>query len=69
MYWATVLLLIFTLIKGSVGMGAQRWVNLGFIKFQSSDLAKLFFPMFLSYYFLFLFCYSHKVYPHVRFWL
>jgi len=52
LYWATVLLLIFTLVKGSVGMGAQRWVNLGFIKFQSSDLAKLFFPMFLSYYFL-----------------
>jgi rod shape determining protein RodA len=52
MYWATILLLIFTLIKGSVGMGAQRWVNLGFVKFQSSDLAKLFFPMFLSYYFL-----------------
>lgn len=52
MYWGTILLLVFTLIKGSVGMGAQRWVNLGFIKFQSSDLAKLFFPMFLSYYFL-----------------
>jgi rod shape determining protein RodA len=52
LYWCTILLLIFTLIKGSVGMGAQRWVNLGFIKFQSSDLAKLFFPMFLSYYFL-----------------
>ncbi|MBI2344987.1 rod shape-determining protein RodA [Candidatus Dependentiae bacterium] len=52
LYWCTMILLIFTLIKGSVGMGAQRWVNLGFIKFQSSDLAKLFFPMFLSYYFL-----------------
>jgi len=52
LYWCTIALLIFTLIKGSVGMGAQRWVNLGFIKFQSSDLAKLFFPMFISYYFL-----------------
>lgn len=52
MYIATIGLLIFTLIKGSVGMGAQRWVNLGFIKFQSSDLAKLFFPMFVTYYFL-----------------
>lgn len=52
LYWCTILLLIFTLFKGSVGMGAQRWVNLGFIKFQSSDLAKLFFPMFLTYYFL-----------------
>jgi rod shape determining protein RodA len=52
LYWCTIALLIFTLLKGSVGMGAQRWVNLGFIKFQSSDLAKLFFPMFITYYFL-----------------
>ncbi|MBP9765164.1 rod shape-determining protein RodA [Candidatus Babeliales bacterium] len=52
LYWCTIALLMFTLIKGSVGMGAQRWVNLGFIKFQSSDLAKLFFPMFITYYFL-----------------
>jgi rod shape determining protein RodA len=52
LYLATLGLLVFTLIKGSVGMGAQRWINLGFIKFQSSDLAKLFFPMFITYYFL-----------------
>lgn len=52
LYLFTLGLLIFTLIKGSVGMGAQRWINLGFIKFQSSDLAKLFFPMFITYYFL-----------------
>ena len=52
LYWCTIALLIFTLFKGSVGMGAQRWVNLGFVKFQSSDLAKLFFPMFITYYFL-----------------
>ena len=52
LYLFTLGLLIFTLIKGSVGMGAQRWINLGLIKFQSSDLAKLFFPMFITYYFL-----------------
>lgn len=52
LYLMTIGLLMFTLIKGSVGMGAQRWVNLGFFKFQSSDLAKLFFPMFITYYFL-----------------
>ncbi|OGB86100.1 rod shape-determining protein RodA [candidate division TM6 bacterium RIFCSPHIGHO2_12_FULL_38_8] len=52
LYLFTLGLLMFTLIKGSVGMGAQRWINLGFIKFQSSDLAKLFFPMFITYYFL-----------------
>ncbi|MBP6892558.1 rod shape-determining protein RodA [Candidatus Babeliales bacterium] len=52
LYLFTLGLLIFTLVKGSVGMGAQRWINLGIIKFQSSDLAKLFFPMFITYYFL-----------------
>ncbi|MBM17644.1 MAG: rod shape-determining protein RodA [Epsilonproteobacteria bacterium] len=54
-YWLyifTMFLLIFTLFKGSVGMGAQRWINLGFIKFQPSELAKIFFPMFITYYFL-----------------
>jgi rod shape determining protein RodA len=52
LYLLTIGLLMFTLVKGSVGMGAQRWINLGLIKFQSSDLAKLFFPMFITYYFL-----------------
>ena len=47
---ASFVLLIFTLIKGSVGMGAQRWINLGFIKFQPSELVKLFFPPFFVYY-------------------
>ncbi|MBN2267344.1 MAG: rod shape-determining protein RodA [Candidatus Babeliaceae bacterium] len=47
-YYVTIILLIFTLVKGSVGMGAQRWVNLGFIKFQPSELAKLFFPAFFA---------------------
>jgi rod shape determining protein RodA len=46
----TFLLLIFTLVKGSVGMGAQRWINLGFIKFQPSELVKIFFPPFFVYY-------------------
>lgn len=52
LYLFTLGLLAFTLVKGSVGMGAQRWISLGVIKFQSSDLAKLFFPMFITYYFL-----------------
>lgn len=50
-YFATVILLCITIIKGSIGMGAQRWINLGIIKLQPSELCKLFFPMFVSYYF------------------
>ncbi len=49
-YFGVLALLLFTMIKGSIGMGAQRWISLGFIKFQPSELAKLFFPAFFVYY-------------------
>lgn len=52
LYFAIIALLIFTTIKGSIGMGAQRWINVGLFKFQPSELAKLFLPAFMSYYFL-----------------
>jgi len=48
LYGVTILLLIFTLFKGSVGLGAPRWLNLGFVKFQPSELPKLFFPSFFT---------------------
>jgi rod shape determining protein RodA len=50
LYYITIAALIFTLIKGSIGMGAQRWINLGIVKVQPSELTKLFFPAFLTYY-------------------
>jgi rod shape determining protein RodA len=51
-YFISIGVLIFTMIKGSVGMGAQRWIDVGLFKFQPSELSKLFFPMFITYYFL-----------------
>jgi len=51
MYLGVIALLIFTLIKGHIGMGAQRWLNVGLFKLQPSELAKVLFPAFISYYF------------------
>lgn len=50
LYFFTLILLIFTMIKGSIGMGAQRWIDVKFFKFQPSELAKLFLPAFIVYY-------------------
>ena len=49
-YLATLGLLIFTILKGHIGMGGQRWINLGLFKFQPSEIAKLLFPAFATYY-------------------
>ena len=49
-YFIVLGLLVFTLIKGKIGMGAQRWIDLKIIRFQPSEVAKLFFPAFLTYY-------------------
>ena len=46
LYFIVIGLLLFTLVKGTIGMGAQRWINLFFFKLQPSELAKLFFPAF-----------------------
>ncbi len=49
-YLMTMFLLTLTLFKGSIGMGAQRWIDLGFFKIQPSELTKLFFPGFIFYF-------------------
>lgn len=51
LYFGVLGLLVFTIIKGSIGMGAQRWIDLGIVKAQPSELAKLLFPAFVAYYF------------------
>lgn len=52
LYIAVILLLVATIIKGSIGMGAKRWIDLKLFKFQPSELAKLFFPAFFTYFFM-----------------
>lgn len=49
-YFLMIGLLIFTLLKGSIGMGAGRWIDLKIIKFQPSELAKVFLAPFFTYY-------------------
>lgn len=51
LYFIGIILLIAVLIFGHIGKGAGRWLNLGFIRFQPSELMKLAIPMFLAWYF------------------
>jgi rod shape determining protein RodA len=45
-----ILLLIAVLLFGDVGKGAQRWLDLGFMRFQPSEIMKLSVPMMLAWY-------------------
>lgn len=45
-----VLLLTAVLIFGHTGKGAQRWLDLGFTKFQPSEIMKLIMPLMVAYY-------------------
>jgi rod shape determining protein RodA len=40
-----VLLLVVVEVTGVIGKGAQRWLNLGFMRFQPSEIMKLGVPM------------------------
>jgi cell division protein FtsW len=51
MYAVTVVLLALTLVIGLVGNGAQRWISLGPITVQPSEIAKMTMVMALAYYF------------------
>lgn len=52
LHYFTVFLLCVTKCIGYTAMGAQRWINLGFIKFQPSELAKVTLPLWIIHYFL-----------------
>lgn len=47
-FFASLGLLVYTIISGWIGMGAQRWLSLYFFRFQPSELIKLFFPVFVA---------------------
>ncbi|MFH1805245.1 MAG: rod shape-determining protein RodA [Pseudomonadota bacterium] len=50
-YAVALILLIGVEIKGEIGMGAQRWINLGFFQLQPSELMKIALVLSLARYF------------------
>ncbi|MHB1946781.1 MAG: rod shape-determining protein RodA [Gammaproteobacteria bacterium] len=59
LYLTGVILLVAVLVVGRIGNGAQRWLNLGFVRFQPSEMMKLAIPMYLAYHF-------HKIHLPLR---
>jgi rod shape determining protein RodA len=50
-YGVSVLLLLYVEFFGAVGMGAQRWIDLGFMRLQPSELTKITLVMILAAYY------------------
>ncbi|NCC21672.1 MAG: rod shape-determining protein RodA [Alphaproteobacteria bacterium] len=50
-YFGGLVLLVYVEIMGHIGMGAQRWINLGFMNVQPSELMKIAVVMALARYF------------------
>lgn len=50
LYSLGLILLIAVLVVGDVGKGAQRWLDLGFVRFQPSEMMKLAVPMMVAWY-------------------
>ncbi len=50
-YGVALVLLVAVQIRGSVGMGAQRWIDLGFIQLQPSEIMKVALVLALARYF------------------
>ena len=49
-YAMGVLLLVAVAVKGDIAMGAQRWLDLGFIRFQPSEIMKIAVPLCCAWY-------------------
>lgn len=49
-YGVGLALLVAVLVMGEVGKGAQRWLNLGFVTFQPSEIMKLAVPLMVARY-------------------
>ncbi len=50
LFLAGTALLVAVLVSGQIGKGAQRWLNLGFFRFQPSELMKLGVPMMAAWF-------------------
>jgi rod shape determining protein RodA len=50
LYAAGILLLVAVAVRGDVSMGAQRWLDLGLLRFQPSEIMKLAVPLACAWY-------------------
>lgn len=50
-YFFGLFLLLAVMVIGKVGKGAQRWLDIGFLRFQPSEIMKLAVPMMSAWYF------------------
>jgi rod shape determining protein RodA len=57
LYLMSIALLLVVLVIGYSGKGAQRWIDLGIMRFQPSELLKIILPMMMAWY------YSEKPIP------
>lgn len=51
LYIIGIIMLVIVDVVGVIGKGAQRWLDLGFIRFQPSEMMKIAVPMLLAWYF------------------
>lgn len=50
LYLVGVLLLVAVMVSGETAMGAQRWLDLGLLRFQPSEMTKLSTPMMIAWF-------------------